>query len=240
MQYHPENTTARYKTKLPQMIELENDWEVGLVEISCPNDFYNVDENQCFFVLCGDSIESTTLHKINPDYYRSIGDLLDVINNFTTTEGITLTCHNDGRNDTRNRIKLVNESSKVIKFNIDLSIKLGFSPHNQYGTGTHYSRDDFDLNYRETNTIYVYCDVVESVVVGDVKAPLIRVVNVKRSRKGGNMHCVLNPPIYVPLQKKQFDTIEINLMTDIGQPVPFKDGKSFVVLEFRRVHPSFF
>jgi len=43
----------------------------------------------------------------------------------------------------------------------------------------------------------------------------------------------MNPPLFVPLQKKNFDTIEINIMTDTGQPVPFVGGKSVVVLEFK-------
>jgi len=42
------------------------------------------------------------------------------------------------------------------------------------------------------------------------------------------------------MQKKHFDTVEINIMTDTGLPVPFLPGKSFVVLEFRRaVYPYF-
>lgn len=66
-------------------------------------------------------------------------------------------------------------------------------------------------------------------------APLLRIVDLKPSRHG-NMHQIFNEPIYVPLLKKHFDTIEINVMTDHGHPVPFKDGgKSFVVIEFRRV-----
>jgi len=55
-----------------------------------------------------------------------------------------------------------------------------------------------------------------------------------------NVHKVFNPVHYVPLQKKNFDTIEINIMTDTRQSVPFLFGKSFVVLEFRRaIHPYF-
>jgi len=40
--------------------------------------------------------------------------------------------------------------------------------------------------------------------------------------------------MYVLLQKKCSDSVEINMMTDSGEPVPFNSGKSFVVLEFRR------
>jgi len=43
-----------------------------------------------------------------------------------------------------------------------------------------------------------------------------------------------NPILYVPLQKKNVDTVEVNLVTDGGQPVFFRYGKVFVVLEFRR------
>jgi len=41
-QYYPENTVACYTTKLANMIELEGDWEVGLLEISTPKDLVNV------------------------------------------------------------------------------------------------------------------------------------------------------------------------------------------------------
>ena len=44
--------------------------------------------------------------------------------------------------------------------------------------------------------------------------------------------------LYVLLPKMCFDTVEIEMMIDTGDPVPFPTGKSFVVLEFRRViHP---
>ena len=62
----------------------------------------------------------------------------------------------------------------------------------------------------------------------------------KPKRIHRNVHSVLNRILYVPLQKKHFDTVGINIMTDTGLLVPFLPGKSFVVLEFRRaVHPYF-
>ena len=33
----------------------------------------------------------------------------------------------------------------------------------------------------------------------------------------------MNPPLFVPVQKKNFDTIEIYIMTDTGEHVPFMD-----------------
>jgi len=86
-------------------------------------------------------------------------------------------------------------------------------------------------------SVYVYCDLVEHVPVGDNKAPLLRIV--KRMSKRG-VHKTFNPPLYIPLQKKCFDTVKINLMADTGLAVPFRFGKSFVVLEFRRAAYKYF
>jgi len=90
-----------------------------------------------------------------------------------------------------------------------------------------------------TRTVYIYCDLLEHVPVGDTKAPLLRIVN-KSNEFEGNVHRVFNPTLYVPLQTKCFDTLEIDMMIDTGVAVPFLSGKSFVVSEFRRViHPYF-
>jgi len=84
---------------------------------------------------------------------------------------------------------------------------------------------------------YVYCDLVEHVPVGDTKAPLLRIAN-RMSERG--VHETFNPPLYIPLQKRCFDTVEINLMTDTGLPILFRFGKSYVVLEFRRAAYKYF
>ena len=88
-------------------------------------------------------------------------------------------------------------------------------------------------------SVYVYCDLLEHVPAGDTKAPLLRIVN-KPNEFEGNVHRVFNPTLYLPLQKKCFDIVEINMMIDTGVPVPFLSGKLFAVLEFRRVIYLFF
>jgi len=49
------------------------------------------------------------------------------------------------------------------------------------------------------------------------------------------MDTILHSPLYVPLQKKSFDIIEVNLMTDTVSPVPFSTGNSHTVLQLKRV-----
>ena len=126
----------------------------------------------------------------------------------------------------------------TVEFSPALARLLGFDAGRKYSgnTITAYRSMNF---FGNINSLYVYCDLLEAVLVGDTKAPLLRIVD-KPHRLHRNMHSVLNPIFYVPLQKKHFDTVEINIMTDTGLPVPFLPGKCFVVLEFRRVvHPYF-
>lgn len=72
-------------------------------------------------------------------------------------------------------------------------------------------------------------------VVSDVMAPLPHIVEMKKNSDNDRMHKVVNSPLYIPFQKKHFDTIRINVMSNIGQPIPFAYGKSVVVVEFRRI-----
>jgi len=92
-----------------------------------------------------------------------------------------------------------------------------------------------------TANVYVYCDLLEHIMVGDIKVPLLRIVNRTTDVARINdivEHTAFNPIQYVPLQKKSFDTIDILLATDEGLPLPFVPGKVIVVLEFcRMVHP---
>ena len=64
--------------------------------------------------------------------------------------------------------------------------------------------------------VYVYCDVLEHVLVGDTKTPLLRVLHRKGSDYSSE-HVVFNPVQYMPLQKKCFDTIGMHLMNDGGR-----------------------
>jgi len=104
-----------------------------------------------------------------------------------------------------------------------------------YSGKSHMAKYGVDLTVKTIETLFVYCDVLDHVVVGDVMAPLLRIVDMKRTPGDGRMHNILKPPLYVRLQKKHFDTVEINIMTDTGEPGPFVHGKSVAILEFKGV-----
>lgn len=89
------------------------------------------------------------------------------------------------------------------------------------------------------NAIYIYCDLLECVPVGDTQAPLLRFLDVQ-GQHGGNIHRYFDRPRYIPLQKKHFDSVEIDIRDDIGQHIPFETGKLIVTLHFRRAKNAYF
>lgn len=86
--------------------------------------------------------------------------------------------------------------------------------------------------------MFVYCDLVEPRIVGDVYAPLLRVIQACPTRKaihGETEIKILSPPHYLPLMITNFRTIEINIRDHTGEAVPFAYGTLTVTLHFKRV-----
>ena len=88
--------------------------------------------------------------------------------------------------------------------------------------------------------LYVYCDVVENVAVGDTQAPLLRIVDATTGQRNDNVHRTVDPPRYMPVQKKRFDTIEIFIKDDFGEDILFEGGKLITTLHFRRAVGPYF
>jgi len=129
----------------------------------------------------------------------------------------------------RNKVNMTVSQSLCITLSHALARILGF-PHDrkiEYCLDDILAEREMELFPPTIGSAYVYCDLVENVPVGDTKAPLLRIVN-RMSERG--VYETFNPPLYIPLQKRCFDTVKINLMTDTGLPIPFRFGKSFVVL----------
>lgn len=85
--------------------------------------------------------------------------------------------------------------------------------------------------------LYVYTDICESYITGDVQTPLLRIIPVDNTNYiyGSIQTKSFSPPIYIPLLRTEFSTIEIDIRTDTGKPVPFHSGTLTATLHFKRV-----
>ena len=84
----------------------------------------------------------------------------------------------------------------------------------------------------------MYCDLVEPQYVGDSLSPLLRIAKVEGSH-GDLISQSFNNPHYIPIGKRSFDTVEIDIRDDTGRKIPFQSGKSVITLHFREESPSF-
>jgi len=87
--------------------------------------------------------------------------------------------------------------------------------------------------------LYIYCDVLEPQIIGTKLAPLLQVVNVE-GKYTQLVSRIYTAPHYVPILKKCFNSIEINIKNDMDEPVNFTFGKTIVKMHFRKTPHTYF
>jgi len=227
-EYYPNNTVAHYTTKLANKIEVECDWEVGLAEISMPSMVDNVVQGLCYYDMCFGDV-ATRRAVLPSTNHKSMDTVIEALHR---AQEKVMGAHKYVVYSYRNgKISMQIADYVTVQFSADLASMLGLDEDVKYSGNTTTFLTALDAP--DVHSVYIYCDVLEHVAVGDTRAPLLRIVD-KSKKKSENVHKVMNPIVYVPPQKKNFDTVEINMKTDGGIAVPFRPGKAFVVLEFRR------
>ena len=220
--YYPNNTVARFVTRLPERVRLDGDYEMGLVEIIYPHTWYNVDGN--FWIV----VESKKI-ELQSGYYENGSAIAAALNRDLHGLGVRFSF-----SETIGRFSLSVQSTNVTMSD-DLQHYMGFDLSNvviePLSFGTMAARP-FDAN-RGLNLMYVYCDVAAHTVVGDTKTPLLRVCNVTGKHGDFVRHTYVQPH-YVPVGRREFDSIDIAINNELGRPMPFEYGKSVVTLHFRR------
>jgi hypothetical protein len=253
MEYHPENTVSQFTTVLAQPVDLTGDWEVALLEISIPTDWCNLSGENHYFMLNAFRLD------LPDDWYPTIVSILSrmvrAINQHHPAEQdiatflIRKNVH-DSVQYNENKITIIyDQLTNIVRFSVptDVNINMSIELANVLG----FDRGDLPLNKRlhvgerparlkyVSKTAFVYCDLIEPVFVGDTKTQLLRTTNIDEGAHGV-ANIIYTSPIYVPLHKKHFNSIEINIMADTGEPVPFVSGRSVVVLHFRRTSSPYF
>lgn len=82
-------------------------------------------------------------------------------------------------------------------------------------------------------SLYVYCDLVENQVIGNIRAQLLQIVPIE-GKNGDMITKTFYSPHYVPVLKKSFDSIEISIKDDTNKNVGFEYGKCVIKLHFRK------
>ena len=208
-----------------------------MVEIQYPHTWYNITKNANRRFHCGKLTEpdiNTISTFVIPAGYYTKETLLKRIEDESNRVAGSVA------NDKAFEFKYDNITGTVWSKIVGYQIKMGREICDLLGLdesgrvlGPDIELGRFNIDMDPIHSIYVYCDIVEPRIIGDAMAPLLRVVPVT-GHHGDNVAVTYQNIHYIPVQKKNFQDLEINLRDDTGELVPFERGKLTVTLHFRK------
>src|SRR5258705_3705900 len=230
MGYFPNNTLAKYTTKLPSPILLQDEWEVGLAEIIYPTSFYNVTtDNNIFGCIVPDSTIVKPL--VEPGRYYDAATLFTALRGARDIPShFTLDFEFD---KITKRVITEIQYGHSVKFDPALGAILGYPPITLTQPRTT-APNPLDLNATLPKALFIYSDIVEPQEVCDSAASLLRIVGVENEQYNNTIVQTYSPPHYVSVSRRQFETIEIDIRDDTGVRIPFESGRVIVKLHFRQ------
>ena len=259
MKMHPDNTLTHYVTNLPQRIDLTGEWECGLAVFQYPHTWYNVTENDVWLFLNPiDDPDTYRRTKLSCGYYDDPLTLLYHVNkglyNLRTAKtqarlsysSVTqkMTLHMTANTlftipDHSATASMLGFRRPVSSDSVTSSSTVIDSHPSDSSYPFHVEADDVVNLTQGFDTLYVYTDIVESRIVGDTLAPLLRALPIS-GRHGDRVSARFTNVHYVPLLCSTFNSIEVDIRNDMGRRMPFEYGRVTVTLHFRRRRPGLF
>ena len=146
---------------LPETLQVDPEhYEVTLKEIQFPHLWYNVGKDKNHFIGCYNTViwrpsnkrvEFKFMEEIKPSYYSSISEIIAELNAKMPAEPKNINLHLDGFD---------------ICFNYD-SFSSNCMSMESHGLSP------FMANMKRYTTLYVYTDIIQNQLVGNVRAPLL-------------------------------------------------------------------
>ena len=178
-QLFPDNTLSSFTNFLPEQLNLEGQWEIGISEVSYPSMYQTVTAGK-FMFFDKKLSKSTEIYYLEPGLYRSIMDIVEAMNILIQERhnhsGSCIKVKVPGRTQ-KVEIYLAKEGSGLAFFNTDLGHIFGSNVGNEFGVmfrekGPHKPEIAYDLV--RINSLMIYTDLIEYKIIGDTKAPLLR------------------------------------------------------------------
>jgi len=248
--HFPGNKPSHYHTKLPQNINLDGSWEVGLAEIQFQNTFDNLMSRHLWLTMsikkvgsylsqydtaygsAPMSLNSVKVH-IPKGVYHTPEDIVSVVNESiqrykdTLHRGLTLSYNKFDRTFS---FHLPQDHTELV-MSPSLRSLLCFDRRVISRAGKSTSRNRFHQRFER---VYVYSSIVSERVVGDSMVPLIRSIPIL-DYKDEIIYRLFEKPFYVPIKNRQFDVIEMLLSDERGREISFKTNTSTeITLHFRK------
>lgn len=234
MQFYPNNNQSSFKINLPKRLYLTNKYEVGLAEIQYPVNWRsfstNVDLSSYFY----DEKREIRRFYVKNITLNHIDELLHVLR-----VEIRRLFRDDRKNPVAqikydrvtDRIQYSIKEKCELQLSQEINEALGFE-RTTILSGLGVSKYAPDVR-RGLNSFFIYCNLVDSQIVGDVYAPLLRTIGI-RGKRGEVITQTFDRPHYVPVNTDEVNVIEINIKDDAGEDISFQSGKVLCKLHFRQ------
>ena len=83
--------------------------------------------------------------------------------------------------------------------------------------------------------VYVYSSLVKDSIVGNVFAPIVRVVGLEDKPKRETIHREFTVPHYLPLRSSSFNEVVLELTDGMGNSMTFNQGNSVAVFHQKQI-----
>lgn len=166
--------------------------------------------------------------------YTSITHLLKAFNENSLIKGKAKFTYDE----ISKRVTVTTSSKNLLSITTSetLSLQLGFEPKTNF-IKEYKGKYPINLYLGLPSQIFIYSDIIQPQIVGDVMTPLLRIVPLDPTLYiyGAYKMNTFSPTHYLPVMKREFDVIEIDIRTSIGDRVPFLFGTSSIKLHFKRI-----
>jgi len=257
MNFFPENTLANFTQKLNTPRQLVGEYEVGLCEVQFPHSWHNVRKsyNHFHMRLRMENNSDDTRGKVisdvkyvEPGRYKSVEDVFEAIKKAVTDEDGIVWLHDiEMRYDSVKHRTTFNTmgkkkdengntipSRRSMKLGPDLAAILGFSSGGIIKADRIITSPFASLPIGGFFNIFIYCDVIAPIAIGDVDAPCLRVLPAQSKADNVIIAKSFSTVYYYPVAKKVINTINIKIADSSGILIGFDYGKVVAQLHFRR------
>jgi hypothetical protein len=235
MDIYPNNMKSNFQVRLPRTLYLNSRYEVALSEMQFPVSWKTFNKETSYVIYIKNmEIDEKHMVMLPFSHFDNIHELLHSINE-TIKRGIArkewsgiphFYC-----NEVKQRIRIRMPENIAVFFSDEMCELLGL-PQQTWFKNFFPATREYDVS-RGFHSLYVYCNVCQPQIVGDVYAPLLRSVS-NIGRRGEHVTKSFTDPHYIAVTDRQVDVIEINIRNDTGELVPFTSGKVVCKLHFRQ------
>lgn len=244
IEIYPSNKASFFIVQLPRKIVLNGNWVVGLSELHFSYNFFNVTEKNNTFTFKNGTYTST--RSIPVGFYNSVSDILNSVLKQTKDLGDWLQF-----DSATNRIRVkwtdtiknphplsddkTNELRSFI-FHARLALQLGFIPDENL-LNDEVSPYVGNVYFGVPEQMFIYCDLVEPQLVGFESSQVLKIVNStqKELKFGSSVFNDFQKIHYIPVMRKEFEKVEIEIRDITGEFFPFRHGVSTVKLHFMEI-----